>query len=93
MTIPTLHQEHAHHPGDRGNAAGRTHLVLDAPLVANRLRMGSRLCREARDPLCKPRAKFWGLYEGETRPEHQVCKRCREIAQRLGLTVREGQSP
>lgn len=72
----------AYHPRDRGNAAGTQHLVVNADFISGRLR------RKAGDPLCKPAAKFWGLYEHRERAP--TCKRCLDAARRHGLEVPTG---
>lgn len=75
----TLSVYAAHHPLDRGNAAGRDHLVVSADFTRRRLR------REAGDALCKASRKFWGLYP---EPERKAtCKRCLELAARHGLAL------
>jgi hypothetical protein len=74
---PLLVVKTAHHPGDIGNAAGADHYAVTRPLDVGRLH------RRAGDALCKPAAKFWGLYDADERAAN--CKRCRTIAERLGL--------
>lgn len=59
-------------------AAGE-HLVLDRSFKAGRLR------RSKGDPLCKPSGKFKELKA--VRDAWVVCKRCRDIAERHGLSI------
>jgi hypothetical protein len=59
---------------DRSN--GGDHYVTHEPLNVGRLH------RQPGDALCKPHRKFWGLEP--TRRDVATCKRCLEIAARLG---------
>lgn len=63
-----------------GNYSGGAHLIVTSDMTRG------RLVRQAGDALCKPAARFWGL---EPEPERSLktvsCKRCKEIAERLGL--------
>ena len=66
-----------------GSYSGGSHYVVrHGVLNAQRLR------REPGDALCKRKGKFWGLMvrAGDDRRE-PTCKRCREIAARLGVTL------
>lgn len=73
----------AHHGFGHGFSTSGEHLVVLHPLVAG------RLVRQAGDALCKPAAKFWNLdiAEVHTARENVTCRRCREIAGRLGVDL------
>lgn len=70
--------EGAYHPMDTGTLAGGGHVVVQDDLHVGRLH------RAKGDALCKPRGKFWGLGAHRDKPD---CKRCVEIALRLGFLV------
>ncbi|MBO0871819.1 MAG: hypothetical protein J2P19_00340 [Pseudonocardia sp.] len=69
--------EYAFNPRQGNRSNGAYHLVL-----AERLDSG-RFHRDAGDALCRPRRKFWGLYEGND--SRADCKRCVELAARHGV--------
>lgn len=77
----TLIIAHAYAGGSTcGHYSGGSHLMLTRPFSAGRLK------REAGDPLCKSRSKFWGLEPYPERPlSDATCKRCKEIAARLQI--------
>jgi hypothetical protein len=78
--VPSAHVRTAYHLRQGPNMANGEHAVLDQPLHAGRLN------RDTGDALCKPTAKFWGLYES---PDRQVsCPRCLAIAERHNITIR-----
>lgn len=78
--VPSAHVRTAYHLRQGPNMNNGEHAVLDQPLNAGRLH------RKTGDALCKPQAKFWGLYES---PDRLVsCGRCLEIAERHGITIR-----
>lgn len=70
---------HAYTPNEQASYGGGDHLVLDRPFQAGRLK------RDNDDALCKPRRKFKALLAVDN--VWVVCKRCREIAERHGLTI------
>lgn len=70
------HASGAFHPLDRGMAAGAAHIVLRVDLDRGRLH------RRAGDALCRPARTFWQLGASRDEPD---CKRCLEIARRIGL--------
>lgn len=78
--MKSAHVRTAFHLRQGPNMQNGEHAVLDQPLDAGRLR------RKTGDALCKPQAKFWGLYESPDRPVS--CGRCREMAERHGITIR-----
>lgn len=67
-----------------GSYSGGVHYML----LEGRLDRG-RLHREKGDALCRPGQKFWGLYARTTSDGDSPvsCKKCKEIAARLGLTL------
>jgi hypothetical protein len=79
----TAHPEYAYRPrpGDR-TSPGSNHAVLDQPLNRARFR------RQAGDALCKPAAKFWGLYDDGPHQAPVDCQRCLATARRHGVTLR-----
>lgn len=78
--VPSAHVRTAYHLRQGPNMNNGEHAVLDQPLHSG------RLGREAGDALCKPQAKFWGLYES---PDREVsCPRCLLMAERHGITIR-----
>ncbi|GAA2770190.1 hypothetical protein [Streptomyces showdoensis] len=78
--VPSAHVRTAYHLRQGPNMNNGEHAVLDQPLHSGRLN------RSTGDALCKPQAKFWGLYES---PELTVsCQRCLEMAARHGITIR-----
>jgi hypothetical protein len=83
---PLLVVKAAHHPGDAGRAAGADHYTVTRPLDVGRLH------RRPGDALCRPAAKFWGLYDAPERKAN--CVRCIAIAERhrLAALVVEGSS-
>lgn len=77
---PSAHVRTAYHLRQGPGMANGEHAVLDQPLHSGRLN------RDTSDALCKPHAKFWGLYES---PDRQVsCPRCLTMAERHGITIR-----
>lgn len=78
LPVP-CHLEYAHTGCSRGRAHGRTHVVVDAPLLLGRLR------RDSLDALCRERGRFWGLYgaEGADVGDEPNCTPCRERYERL----------
>lgn len=79
--VPTAHVRTAFHLRQGPGMSNGEHAVLDQPLGAGRLR------RKTGDALCKPLEKFWGL-EQSTNIETVTCGRCREMAERHGVTIR-----
>lgn len=78
--VPSAHVRTAYHLRQGPNMTNGEHAVLDQPLHSGRLN------RDTGDALCKPQAKFWGLYES---PDRKVsCPRCLDMAQRIGITIR-----
>lgn len=78
--VPSAHVRTAFHLRQGPNMNNGEHAVLDQPLNAG------RLVREQGDALCKPQAKFWGLYE---EPDRKVsCPRCLAMAERHGIVIR-----
>lgn len=76
------HIEHAYSVRETATFGGGDHIVLEEDLNLGRLK------RSTRDPLCKTRDKFKCLDEideGDDRKPN--CKRCLEIAKRIGLTL------
>jgi hypothetical protein len=70
---------HAYTHNEQASYGGGDHLVVDRPFKAGRLE------RAADDALCKRRRKFSALTAVDQ--VWVVCKRCREIAERHGLTI------
>jgi hypothetical protein len=70
-----VHVEYAYPP--RPSAAspqGADHVIVDGALLAG------RLIRDHHDALCKPRAKFWGLYPMDSQAS---CTRCCQMLAKL----------
>jgi hypothetical protein len=80
--VPSAHVRTAYHLRQGPGMNNGEHAVLDQPLDAGRLH------RKQGDALCKPQAKFWGLYESPDRPVS--CPRCIAVAERHGITIRSG---
>ncbi|MFJ2205973.1 hypothetical protein [Streptomyces microflavus] len=78
--VPSAHVRTAYHLRQSPGMANGEHAVLDQPLNSG------RLARDQGDALCKPQAKFWGLYESPDRPVS--CPRCTAMAARHGITIR-----
>lgn len=78
--VPSAHVRTAYHLRQGPRMQNGEHAVLDQPLHSGRLH------RETGDALCKPTAKFWGLYESPDRPVS--CRRCAELVERHGISVR-----
>jgi hypothetical protein len=78
--VASAHVRTAYHLRQGPNMTNGEHAVLDQPLSSGRLN------RDTGDALCKPQAKFWGLYESPDRPVS--CPRCRAMAERHGITIR-----
>jgi hypothetical protein len=70
---------HAYTPNEQASYGGGDHLVVDRPY------MRGALYRDRDDALCKPRRKFKALLAVDQ--VWVICKRCREIAERHGLTI------
>lgn len=81
MTAITAHVRYAFHPRQGARSRGGYHAILDGPLNVGRLH------RVAGDALCKPRGRFWGLYEGNPSPVD--CVRCVALMERHGVVARE----
>jgi hypothetical protein len=78
--VASAHVRTAFHLRQGPNMTNGEHAVLDQPLNVG------RLVRKTGDALCKPQAKFWGLYES---PDRNVsCPRCLAMAERHGITIR-----
>ncbi len=70
---------HAYTHNEQASYGGGDHLVVDRRFKAGRLE------RDTGDALCKPSRKFKALLPVDN--VWVVCKRCREIAERHGLTI------
>jgi hypothetical protein len=70
---------HAYTPNERGHYGGGDHIVVFEGFK------DGRLIRKAGDALCRPRHKFNCL--GETDFDMPTCKRCLELAARIGITL------
>ena len=80
MTEPRVSFAYAYSPRENDGSSGKYHVVTQVPLEAGRLR------RAAGDALCKPARKFWGLdARSFERFQTYPCKRCKALAERLGL--------
>lgn len=86
--MATLTVGYAYSPRQTATPIGAYHLV-----TLERLEAG-RITRDAGDALCKPARRFWGL---ERHPSFEKngadCKRCREIAARLNLSLLTSAQP
>lgn len=76
----TAHVRYAFNPRQGDRSIARYHAVLNQPLSTG------RLSRKTGDALCKPRNKFWGLYQGNGAAEIN-CPRCLDLMGRLGVTI------
>lgn len=78
-TALTAHPEHAYTRRQSDRTFAHNHAVLDQPLIAGRFQ------RAQGDALCRPAAKFWGLYPSNNSPVS--CPHCIELADRYGVTL------
>jgi len=86
MSFLTAHPRATYNPAASIRHATGFHAVLDQPLTVGRFK------REAGDALCKPAWRFRALeiwHSGANLASWVRCERCRELAERHGVKIRD----